>query len=140
MFSVFASMMPVPATKLRYGACSAADTGGAGGTVLCPRAAIKIDNAMPSRAMRGRMYFLNMVSGLALYFLWSIEHARYDAVIHHRDAISEIENARIVSYDDQGAVVSNSEPPHQFHHPSARLAVEGAGRFVANDQPRVVYE
>ena len=113
---MFASMIPVPATKLRYGGCGAAETGAAGGTVLVARKAMKIDKATPSRAISGRMYFLNIVSGLGLQFLWRIEHVRDNPIVHLRDTVGEIENARIMSHNDQRAIVSDCESPHQFHH------------------------
>jgi len=55
------------------------------------------------------------------------------AVIHLGDPVCELEDAGIVRDDNQSAIFTNREPPHELHHLLAGFAIEGARRLVAND-------
>ena len=55
-----------------------------------------------------------------------------------RNTISESEDARVVRDDNERPVMFLTRAAEHFHYSGTSIVVEVAGRFVANDQLRVM--
>jgi hypothetical protein len=62
------------------------------------------------------------------------------SIIHARDAVCEIEDAIVMSDNNQRPVLGKSGLPKNLYDQPAGVSVQGAGGFITNDQSWAVYQ
>ena len=69
-----------------------------------------------------------------------VDHAADTAVFHLRDAVGETEDAVVVRHDDDATFGRTGQVADHLHDLGAGVLIEGRGRFVADQERRLVHE
>src|SRR5260370_20177681 len=101
-----------------------------------PRMTVPRATAKPTPASRGSTYL--PIIGAALLVV--IDDFDDLTVIHPRNAVGKLENARVVGDHHECPIMTPPHAPEDFHHAAPGLVVELACWFVADDQLRLVHQ
>src|SRR5215472_1158109 len=137
MFSLLASTMPAPATDVAKGeTVGLTTTTDAPGGVRSPNMIAAIAKPTPITDKNGR----RILRVITMVLVPAVCHVDYLPVVHMRNAIGELKDARVMRDDDECPVMHLACATQHVHHCEPGIVIEVAGRFVADDQPRVMDE
>src|SRR5439155_19664592 len=132
MFSVLASTMPAPAT-VRLNGVRPGSTGGlTSGPVCCARTTCSTANVSSPSDSSGKRILRIGISAIGNF------HALDAAVREVDDGIAEVEDAAVVRDHDHRSPRLHRDAAQQLHDVAPRVGVQGSGRLVADQEPRLV--
>ena len=69
-----------------------------------------------------------------------VMHFDHAAVVHGRDAIGMLENAIVMSHDDDSALRAFGDALEQLHHDASVFGIKGRRWLITDNELRLVHE